>query len=271
MFYWHYAVVGGGSARAGASRMNVAVRTAVIAGAVLLGAGCGTPDAAPHTVQGCADYGAHAIERGVTVTTVPAACQGLGKAQLNQAVAKAVFMVAGGHHKAEWRKLAAEAAPRLAHLVSTLPPPAAAPPPSNPPGHARHGENVAMTIAALLAWLVTVASGAYLLGKGLRGGGIRRLGARTRTAIAPLVVFWHLSLALGGLLGWVIYLITSWAVFAWLSLGMLLPVAGLGMSMLTLWAPAGRTRTALAVIGHGILALTVLSLVLFAAVDAGGI
>jgi hypothetical protein len=36
-------------------------------------------------------------------------------------------------------------------------------------------------------------------------------------------------------------------------------------------APAGRTRTALAVISHGILARTVLSLVLFATVDAGGI
>jgi hypothetical protein len=271
MFYLQYAVVGGGSAQAGASRMNVAVRTAVIVGAILLGAGCGAPAAAPHTVQGCADYGAHAIERGVTVTTVPHVCQGLSKAQLNQAVAKAVFMVSTNHSKAEWRKLAAAADPRLAHLVSPLPPPTAAPPPSFAPAPARHGENRAMTIAALLAWLVTVASGAYLLGKALSGGGIRRLRARTRTAIAPLVILWHLGLALGGLLGWIVYLITGWAIFAWLSLGMLLPVVGLGMSMLTLWAPSGRTRTVLAVISHGLLALTVLSLVLFAAIDAGGV
>jgi hypothetical protein len=251
--------------------MNAAVRTAVIAGAVLLAAGCGGQAATARTVQGCADYGASAIRREITVTRVPPACQGLTKAQVNQAVARAVHIAVGSRRKAERYRLTAAAAPYLAHLVSRLPPQAAAPPPRFRPAPARRGENVAMSIAALGAWLVTVASGAYLLLKSLAAGGIRRLRLGIRTAIATRVTVWHLALALGGLIGWVSYLITAWPVLAWLSLALLPPAAGLGMSMLTLWPAVGRARTALAVISHGILALTVLSLVLLAAIGAGGI
>ena len=90
---------------------------------------CSLPDAerlragtVQHTVQGCAAYGVHAIEHHITVTWKPAPCQGLSKAEVNQAVAMAVVRAAGDAPKAIRRRREGEAAPYLDHLVSTLPP-----------------------------------------------------------------------------------------------------------------------------------------------------
>ena len=96
--------------------MNVTLVTAAVAGgmlAALLAAGCGAQGASPQqgTVQACANYGARAIEQHVTVTRMPAACEGLSKAQVNLAVGKAIYLVAGGRHKVAWRRQAYLAAP----------------------------------------------------------------------------------------------------------------------------------------------------------------
>jgi hypothetical protein len=118
-----------------------------------------------------------------------------------------------------------------------------------------------------------------------------------------VVLIGHFGLALGGLLLWLIYLLTGWSVLAWAAAGVLLPVAGLGMATLVVGLPgrspapadrrapvlagralapgpggaqaddAGRQQPraatgrlpALAVAGHGLLAITTMLLVILAA------
>lgn len=245
--------------------MRLATRTAAIAGgllAALLGAGCGahassgsaagaaTATAAgsesPATAQGCTDYGVYAIEHRITVTTTPAACRGLSKADVSQAAAVAILRVAGGERKAVWRKRAAEVAPYLAHLI-TVPPPVTASVPasaglpgaSGPAARRFGGQDLGMDTAALIAWLVTAASGAYVLGSWLSGGGSlrRRASPASSTASPPSVVVGHFGLALAGLALWIIYLAVGWAALAWTAVCLLLPVAGLGMAVVTIGLP----------------------------------
>jgi hypothetical protein len=195
----------------------------------------------PASVRACAAYGVHAIEHHITVTWKPAPCQGLSKAEVNQAVAMAVLRVTGDAPKALRRKREAEAAPYLYYLVTT-PPRAAGSrptfPTSPPPGR---GKDLPMSVAALIAWLVTAGSGAYVLGSWIaRGGSLRRHAGGASTSSPPSVIFGHFGLALSGLAVWVAYLITGWAVLAWAAVGVLLPVAGLGMATLAVGLPRRR-------------------------------
>jgi manganese efflux pump family protein len=113
-----------------------------------------------------------------------------------------------------------------------------------------------MSVAALFAWLVTAGSGAYVLGSWLtRGGSLRRRAGGTSTGSPPMVIFGHFGLALSGLVIWVVYLVTGWAALAWTAVGVLLPVAGLGMATLAVGLPGYRTpavtrRNATAAAGH---------------------
>jgi len=141
--------------------------------------------------------------------------------------------------KAVWRKRAAEVAPYLRHLF-TAPAPvtnslsaiAAGSESSVPLGR----KDLGMDIAALIAWLVTAGSGGYLLGNWLTHGGTLRSRA-DGTGSPPAVIIGHFGLALTGLVIWVIYLVVGWAALAWTAVGVLLPVAGLGMSALTIGLP----------------------------------
>ena len=245
-------------------------------------------------MQGCADYGVYAIDHGITVTRMPAACRGLGKAQINEAAAGAINMVVGGRSKKPaWRRLTAEAAPRLAYLI-TGPQPAPSSPPqaSQPAGgtpvRAGAGSDLALRLAALGAWLITAGSGAYLLVSWIIRSGIRRRRPRTpRAGAPPGVLLGHFGLATTGLVVWVSYLIADWAPLAWAAVGLFLPVAGLGLAVATVGlpghpAPGGvpaKTGTAampardwvrtLLVAGHGLFAATTLLLVLLAAIGTG--
>ena len=244
--------------------MRLAIKIAGVAGGMLLAwfaAGCGAPAGhvtagrmstmAAHTAsarnagggapqateQGCTDYGVYAIEHHITVTRTPAPCQGLSKAEINQAAARAIIRVAGGVRKAIWRKRAAEASPFLEHLFTTPAPvtsslPAIASGSGQPLGR----KDLGMDIAALIAWLVTAGSGGYLLGSWLSHGGTlrSRVGG---TGSPPVVIIGHFGLALAGLVIWVVYLIAGWAALAWTAVGVLLPVAGLGMAALTIGLP----------------------------------
>jgi hypothetical protein len=301
---------------------------------LLLVGGCGVsavraPDGTHQaTTAGCAAYGVRAIERHVTVTRVPAPCQGLSRAEINQAVATAIHRVSGGVPKAVSRRRATAAGAYLAHLITA---PAAVPatpavsraapaaPDSGPAAAGPVGGNdLPMDLAALAAWLVTAGSGAYLLSRWVSRGGRLRLRAAHATGGAgsppavgspPVVLLGHFGLALGGLLLWLIYLVTGWSALAWTAVGVLLPVAGLGMATLVVGLPgrspsvlpvrqapvlAGRLAadrptgppgaggaeagdagqqpratagrmSALAVAGHGLLAVTTMLLVILAA------
>jgi len=227
--------------------VKLGIRTAPLVGGMfiaLFAAGCGAPSvgAPRHTVQGCAAYGLRAIEHHVTVTRKPAACRGLTRAEVNQAVAIAVVRAAGDERKAIRRKREGEAAPYMAHLVSTLPPAASSVPPGTPA--ASRGRDLPMSIAALIAWLVTAGSGAYVLGSWIaHGGTLRRSTPGTGTGSPPGLVFGHFGLALCGLALWVAYLSTGLAALAWVAVGVLLPVAGLGMATLFNGLPGRRAVT----------------------------
>jgi hypothetical protein len=222
------------------------ISTAALVGGTfiaLFAAGCGAPSgvAPEHTVQGCAAYGLHAIEHHITVTWKPAPCQGLSKAEVNQAVALAVVRAAGDARKAIRRKREGEAAPYLDHLVSTLPPVAGAAPTGTRSPAAARGRDLPMSIAALIAWLVAAGSGAYVLGSWIaRGGSLRRPARGAGTGSPPALLFGHFGLALCGLAFWVAYLATGWAALAWVAVVVLLPVAGLGMATLVTGLPARR-------------------------------
>jgi manganese efflux pump family protein len=250
--------------------VKLAIRAAAVAGgmlAVLSAAGCGaqanaaavgvaagsasTPQA---SVRACTAYGVHAIEHHIRVTWTPAPCQGLSKAQVNQAVAMAVVRVAGDAPKAVRRKRAARASVYLEHLVTALPSGASSLPTASRASAARGGKDLAMAVAALFAWLVTAGSGAYVLGSWItHGGSLRHRAGDTSTGSPPTVIFGHFGLALSGLVIWVAYLVTGWAALAWAAVGVLLPVAGLGMATLAVGLPGYRTRT---VTGHNAAVVT---------------
>ena len=265
--------------------MKLGTRTAALVGGTfiaLFAAGCGAPSGRTiqHTVQGCAAYGLHAIEHHITVTWKPVPCQGLSKAEVNQAVALAVVRAAGDARKAIRRRREGEAAPYLDHLVSALPPVASAPP-TGAQSSANRGRDLPMGIAALIAWLVAAGSGAYVLGSWIaRGGTLRRPARGAGAGSPPALLFGHFGLALTGLVFWVAYLATGWAALAWVAVGVLLPVAGLGMATLVTGLPARRAgarqpgtgtvavpaRLApLVVAAHGALAVATMILVLLAA------
>ncbi len=240
---------------------TAAARTAAAGGALLaalLAAGCGgrIEQAPPVTVQGCATAGARAIEAHVTLLRLPGPCRGLSRAQVNLAVGKAIYMTASGWPKAAWRRLAEADAVRLAHLVSR-PAPAARPGPGSlvpPAASPRTGRAVAD--AALISWLLAAASGGYLLASWLAHGGSRRRSRRTGS-LAPAVVLGHAGLAVAGLTAWAGYLIVGARILAWVAVGLLLPVSGLGMATLVIGLPFGAARGPAAAGGPAAIAATV--------------
>jgi hypothetical protein len=150
-----------------------------------------------------------------------------------------------------------------------------------------------MSIAALIAWVITAFGGLYLLVIWLieydisaPGGAVSRL---PRTVITG-----HVLLATSGLVLWVIYLIEDRGTFGWVALSILVAVALLGLTMLGRWITMRRTLTAAlragtgegpgparatmpaeghfpapVVLGHGLLAGTTLTLVLLTVLGVG--
>ena len=92
-----------------------------------------------------------------------------------------------------------------------------------------------LAVAALSTWIVDAVSGGYMLATWISRGGLRR--QRTTDRLAPGVVFTHFGLASTGLLVWISFLVTRWIVLAWLAVGLLMLVIGLGISTVTLWTP----------------------------------
>jgi len=108
--------------------------------------------------------------------------------------------------------------------------PAVAAPRSGPPSPA------ALGLAALATWLVTVGLGLSMMARWITR--TRRHGAQPGGR-GPVLNFTHLGLALTGLLAWIVYLVTGVTGLAWAACGLLLPVTGLGMTLVFL-APSER-------------------------------
>jgi hypothetical protein len=234
----------------GPAGLLAAAVTAALAGA--LAAGCTAAGRVPYraTGQTCYAFGVQALERHITVTTGPRACAGLSHAQVNEAVARAVRDVAGARHRAAARRIAQREGRYLAQLISTVPPSRPAPLAGPAPlaaAPARPSADSPVSLAALAAWVLTAAAGSYLLAGWLRPGGLRR---RTRAAgVPPAVIVSHFALAVAGLGTWIAFVATELAVLAWIAVGLLLLIAGLGMATLVTGLPEPAAADGPA--GHG--------------------
>jgi hypothetical protein len=142
-----------------------------------------------------------------------------------------------------------------------------------------------MSVAALVTWVVTAGFGFFMLLRWVRCGGLRRGGAAA-THFPPARVFSHLGLAAGGLLVWIVYLVTDSSVLAWIAFADLVLVAALGGLLVKRWAKDGRAamhggprQDALdlaeqhipraPVVLHGIFAVSTVVLVLLTALGVG--
>ncbi|MCW2910213.1 MAG: hypothetical protein JWL68_5002, partial [Actinomycetia bacterium] len=89
-------------------------------GVLATACGAGGAPAPLRSVPACTAAAAQAIEHRITLTTIPAACRGLSRAELNFALGRAIYAVAGaGQHKPAWRRRAAVAGARLAPLIES--------------------------------------------------------------------------------------------------------------------------------------------------------
>jgi hypothetical protein len=223
-----------------AARRSRASKASAAAGAVLAGllaAGCAHGPAGPRrpSVESCAEFGVRALQHHVTVTSLPAACRGLTRAQVNLAVGQALYaMTSNVHGKAQRRARTRELSPLLGQLVTTVPAQRSLPPPPAPAGGRARGPSLGF--AALISWLITVGLGSWMMARWITRGGFRR--ARlSKTGLPPSLIFTHFGLAVAGLLVWSAYLATGLAAAAWAGCALLLLVAGLGMALVSLWLP----------------------------------
>jgi hypothetical protein len=203
-----------------------------------------------HSTAGCAAFAYHAIRAHERLTRVPAACQALTPGQRNVAVGLAIRMASGTGSKSVWRGQAGAAAVFVSALITGPAPIMTAPSASSAPGGtpaasggSRLGFNeLATEVAALLAWLATAGSGGWILARWWRAGG-RPTSPRgpADTAAPSAVILGHVGLGLLGLAVWTLFMITGWTAFAWISVGLLAPVAGLGMTVLISGLPSPRS------------------------------
>ncbi len=208
----------------------------------VLAAACGSGSAPAHyepdrtgSVPACTAAAAAALNHHVTLTALPGPCRGLSRAQLNLALGRAIYEVAGaGQHKVAWRRRAAADELRLARLIKSLPRPALQPRPVPPPLPAAPASRWGTGLATLATWLLTMGIGAFMLVPWIRRRGLHPPRAAHRRA-GPVVTLGHAGAASAGLLAWIAYLVTGWTALGWLAVGILLAVIGLGMATLTVW------------------------------------
>src|SRR5580704_52429 len=94
-----------------------------------------------------------------------------------------------------------------------------------------------MAIATLVSWLLTAGIGAYMLRTWFVRGGGRRAERGAGAGLPPVVVYGHASMAVTGLVLWISYVVAGLPALAWAAAGLLMPVVGVGVAMVTLWTP----------------------------------
>jgi hypothetical protein len=223
-----------------------------VAGVMLAGflaAGCARGPGNPQRAAAapCTQVSVSAMEQHVTLTSLPAACKGLTRAQLMLAANAATSAVTGTRHgKTLMRARRRELSPLLPHLAAgprqrSQPVPAAMP--------SRAG-GLSPGLTALAAWLITVGLGAAMMARWIARGGLRHLAGSTGRSRAAMN-FAHLGFAVAGLVTWIGHLVTGVPGLAWAACVFLLPVAGLGMSLLLLRLPEGSPAAAVPAVPAG--------------------
>ena len=236
-----------------------------------------------HGAAGCAADAYRAIRAHQRLTSVPAACQPLTPGQRNVAVGLAIRMASGTGSKSVRRRQTRAAAAFVSALITGPEPITTAPSASGAPGGtptasggSRLGFNeLATEVAALLAWLATAGSGGWILIRWWRAGGRpARPRGRADTAASAAVIVGHVGLGLLGLAVWTLFMITGWMACAWIAVGLLPPVAGLGLTVLITGLPSPPSprrsggQPVAAIAGHALFVLATLLLVLLAAIGA---
>jgi manganese efflux pump family protein len=282
-------------AAAGAALAATLLVTACAAGPAQLGGTARFTDATRPGIteplastEPCYAFAVSALRRHIVVRRRPAACAGLAQAQVNQDVARAIRTVVGPHPKAAARRLALADSRYLAGLVRPVKAAAAVPPTAGPTATTA---SLPGRLAALAAWVVTAAAGAYLLAGWLTGE--RRRGRRIQIAGVPQpVVLGHAGLAVAGLGIWIAFTVTPRPALGWIDVGLTWVIAGLGMATLVSALPehragpdvdhlaanrpaeaavmAHRNRVPVLTIAlHGVLATATILLVLLAVIGVG--
>jgi len=148
-----------------------------------------------------------------------------------------------------------------------------------------------MRFIALLVWFITALWGLYMLAVWLIENDATRQD-RAASRLPLPVILSHVTLALTGLVVWVLYLLMDRPALAWASVGILVAIALLGFTMFARWIPVYRTPLAVAgpqeqllpikeipaegnfplviVVAHGTFAVSTLVLVVLTALGFGG-
>jgi hypothetical protein len=258
----------GSAAPARGSPVAVALAVAGLVIAMSGAAGCSRqPDTAQPSVQSCVQFGIAAIRDHVTVTGVPSACRGLTAVQINSAASTALRSAAvGAHTKAARRARIAEASHYLEHMFAAVParrgePQAAAP-------AAGWISRTAWGLAALCAWLVTVALGLGMMIRWvLRSRARHAPGSRFRRP--PALNLAHLGLAGAGLLIWIAYLASGLTGLAWTATALLTVVIGLGMTLVFFLPSQSRHPSVVVTGAHIVFATATFLFVFLAAIGTG--
>jgi hypothetical protein len=284
----------------GMRRFWAGVLVSVALAGALIGSFAGIASAAPAasaasltaasgSPQACAADAYAAITQHKVITATPAGCEGLSPSEVNQAAADAIRMAETGGTKSAVRSQAVAESMWVRALITDSEPAPGSSPAAVASGHAPAADpggtssalglggvsELGAKVGALLAWLATVASGGWVLARWLLAGGRLRRG--TATATPPSVILAHVGGGAAGLLLWAVFMLTGWVPLAWIALGMLAPVAGLGMGVLLIGLPRPVARRigrqarmpVVAIAMHGLFVVIVLLLVLMATIGAG--
>jgi hypothetical protein len=217
-------------------------------------------------VESCVQFGIAAIRNHVTVTALPPACQGLTPTQIDSAAGTALRSAgAGVRGKALRRARIAAASHYLERMFVAVPAQRSEPEVSAP---AAGGiSRTALGLAALCAWLVTVAVGLGMMSRWVLRRARRAPGSRFRRPPALNVA--HLGLAGAGLLIWIAYLATGLTGLAWTATALLTVVIGLGMTLVFFLPSQSRHPSVVVTGAHIVFATTTFLFVFLAAIGTG--
>jgi hypothetical protein len=244
----------------------------------LLAAGCASAASEPAALVPCTGAAVRAIKNQLPITSLPAACQGLTRAQVNAAALDALAAMAGSAHgPRRARAYIQDVRFLLTHPLVKYPVQPAPPPVTVTAPGQFHGPPLALV--ALVTWVITVGLGSAMMARWLIRGRRRQPRVRApRRGFSPAMNFAHFGLAVTSLVVWIGYLVTGLAGLAWAGCVLLAPVAGLGMALVAQFftestapgtdPPRGQRPPAWLIAVHIFFAVTTVLLAVLVAVGA---